>query len=128
MHTYVHTYVVKCVCLNFVKLATERGIITNLNKMPCNSTRAPRGGTEVQLLSVFNLGDRLGWVDKAMPRPHYPPDQTRCLFYKGLGGPEGRSGRMQRISPLPGFDPQTVQPVANSHTTELSQPTYVIPY
>jgi hypothetical protein len=29
-----------------------------------------------------------------------------------LGGPQGRSGRVRNISPLPGFDPRTVQPVA----------------
>ena len=88
MHTYVHTYVEKCVCLNFVELAPERGIITNLNKMPCNSTRAPRGGTEVQLRSVFNLGDRLGWVVKAMPRPHYPRIKHGAYSTKGWVGPK----------------------------------------
>jgi hypothetical protein len=26
-------------------------------------------------------------------------------------GPQGRSGQVRKISPLPGFDPQTVQPI-----------------
>jgi hypothetical protein len=30
-----------------------------------------------------------------------------------LGGSQGRSGRVRKISPLPGFDPRTVQPVAS---------------
>jgi hypothetical protein len=30
-----------------------------------------------------------------------------------LGGPQGRSGRARKISPLPVFDPRTVQPVAS---------------
>jgi hypothetical protein len=37
--------------------------------------------------------------------------KTRCPLYKRLGGPEGRSGRVRNISPVPGFDPRTFQPV-----------------
>jgi hypothetical protein len=33
-----------------------------------------------------------------------------------LGGPQGRSGRLPKISPPPGFDPRTVQPVASRYT------------
>ena len=33
-----------------------------------------------------------------------------------LGGPQGRSGRVRNISPPPGFDPRTVQPVAIRYT------------
>ena len=35
-------------------------------------------------------------------------------LYRRLGGPQGRSGRVRKISPPPGFDPRTVQPVAQS--------------
>ena len=38
-----------------------------------------------------------------------------------LGGPQGRSGRMRKISPPPGFDPRTVQPVASRYS-RLSYP------
>ena len=31
-------------------------------------------------------------------------------------GPQGRSGRMRRISPQPEFDPRTVHPVASRYT------------
>jgi hypothetical protein len=37
-------------------------------------------------------------------------------LYRRLGGPQGRSGRVRKISPPPGFDPQTVQPVASRCT------------
>ena len=37
-------------------------------------------------------------------------------LYKKLGGPQGRSGRVGKISPPPGFDPRTVQPVASRYT------------
>jgi len=33
-----------------------------------------------------------------------------------LGGPQGRSGRVRKISPLAGFDPRTAQPVVSRYT------------
>jgi hypothetical protein len=44
------------------------------------------------------------------------PGKIRYPLYRRLGGAQGRSGRMRKISPLPGFDPQIVQPVASRYT------------
>jgi hypothetical protein len=44
-----------------------------------------------------------------------PPGNTRYPLYRWLGGPQGRSGRVRKISPPPGFDPRTVQPVASRY-------------
>ena len=41
---------------------------------------------------------------------------TRYPLYRRLGGPQCRSGRVQKISPPPGFDPRTVQPVDRRFT------------
>jgi len=38
-----------------------------------------------------------------------PPGKTGYPFYRRLGGPQGRSGLVRKISPSPGFDLQTVQ-------------------
>jgi len=38
---------------------------------------------------------------------------TRNPLYRSLGGPQDRSGRDGKISPPPGFDHQTVQPLAS---------------
>ena len=43
------------------------------------------------------------------------PGKTRYPSYRRLGGPQGRSGRVRKISPPPGFDPRTVQPVASRY-------------
>jgi len=40
-----------------------------------------------------------------------PPGKTRYLLYRRMGGPQGRSGQVRKISPSPEFDPRTVQPV-----------------
>jgi len=45
-----------------------------------------------------------------------PPGKTRYPLYRRLGGPQGRSGQVRKISPPQGFDPQTVQPVAIRYT------------
>jgi len=50
-----------------------------------------------------------------------PPGKTRYPLYRRLGGPQSRSGRVWKISPLPGLDPRTAQPAASRYTD------YVIP-
>ena len=45
-----------------------------------------------------------------------PPGKIRYPLYRRLGGPKGQSGRVRKISPPPGFDPRTVQPVAGRYT------------
>jgi hypothetical protein len=45
-----------------------------------------------------------------------PPGKTLYSFYRRLGGPQARSGQERKISPPPGFDPRTVQPVGSRYT------------
>jgi len=45
-----------------------------------------------------------------------PPGKTLYPLYRRLGGPQGRSGWVQKISPPPGFDPWSVHPVASRYT------------
>ena len=52
-----------------------------------------------------------------------PPGKTRYPLYRTVGGPQGRSGLMLKISPPPGFDPRTVHPVA-SRGTDRATPAY----
>ena len=42
-----------------------------------------------------------------------PSTMTPYPLYGKLGGPQGRPGRMQKISPTLGFDPRTVHSVAS---------------
>ena len=48
------------------------------------------------------------------PGRSLPPGKTRYPLYRRLGGPQGRSGQVRKISPPPGFDSRTVQSVAQS--------------
>ena len=53
----------------------------------------------------------MGWVVRVLP-----PEKAQYPLYRRLGGPQGRSGRVWKISPPPGFDPRKVQPVASRYT------------
>ena len=69
---------------------------------------------EVQLFSFFNLRTRWGWVIKATPLPFYPRERpgTQCVG-GWLGSRAGLEG-CGKSHPTPGFDPWTVQSVAQS--------------
>ena len=52
-----------------------------------------------------------------------PPRKTRYSLYRRLGGTQGRSGQVRKISPPRGFDPRTVQPVASRYTDYATRST-----
>ena len=64
------------------------------------------------LTSVLDGGRRL--------MPHLsqftPGKETQHTSYRRLGGAQGQSGWVQTISPPPGFDPLTVQPIASCNS------------
>ena len=60
---------------------------------------------EYRYSPTFSLTSALdrGWMVKATPRPLYPPAKTQYPLYGRLGGPQGRSGRVLKISPHTGI-------------------------
>ena len=60
-----------------------------------------------------------GEESASRPVRSLPLGKTWYPMYRRLGGPQGRSGQVRKISPPPGFDPWTVQPVANRFVTWL---------
>jgi hypothetical protein len=71
---------------------------------------------EVYLHSFFNFGARWGGWSTPRPGRFTPGKESRYPLYRRLRGPQGRSGQGQRISPPPGFDPRTVQPVMTRYS------------
>ena len=60
-----------------------------------------------------------------------PSWKTQYPLYRRLGGPQGRSGRVRKISLPLGFDPRTVQPVVSRYAdwaiaAHNSYSTYII--
>ena len=52
-----------------------------------------------------------------------PPGKTRYPLYRRLGGPQGRSGQVRKISHPPGFDPRTLHHVGSRYTDYATRPT-----
>ena len=57
------------------------------------------------------------------PGRSLPPGKIRYPLYRWLGGPQCRSGQVEKISPPAIFEPQTVQPVASRYTDYATGPT-----
>ena len=68
-------------------------------------------GVEVQLYSFLDHGVRWGWVASVTPRPLYPQERDPVPILQEAGW----VWTGEEISP-PGFDPRTVQAVANRYT------------
>jgi len=50
------------------------------------------------------------------PGRSVPLEKTRYPLYRRLGGPQGPSKQVRKISPQPVFDPRTSKPVASRYT------------
>jgi hypothetical protein len=79
-------------------------------------------------LPFHDHGTRRGWGISVSPGRYLPAGKTRYPLYRRLGGLQGRSGQVRKISPPPGFDPRTVRPVASRYTDYATQPTHFIWY
>jgi hypothetical protein len=81
----------------------------------CIGRTAHRGSRGIALL-FHDHGTRRGEGSASRPGRSLTSGKTRVPLYRRLGGPQGRSGQVWKISPPPGFDPRTVQPVASRYT------------
>ena len=92
----------------------------------CTGRTAHRGSRGVALL-FLDHGTNRGEGSASRPGRFLPPGKTRYPLYRRLGGPQDRYGQVRKISPPPGFDPRTVQPVASRYndyatwTTDIKQ-------
>ena len=56
------------------------------------------------------------WVVNATPRPLYPREGSGAHCIGGWVGPKAGLDGCGKSRPLPGFDAETVQPVASRYT------------
>ena len=88
----------------------------------CTGRTAHRGSRGIAL-PFHDHHTRRGWGVSVTPRPLFTPGKTGYPLYRRLGGPQGLAGQLRNISPPPGFDPRTVQPVASRYTDYTTRPT-----
>ena len=77
---------------------------------PQNRQWRPRRVVGVYMCSFFHLDDRWVWVVNATPLSLTPRKENRRPLYRRRGGPQGRSGRVRKISPAPWSDLRTASP------------------
>jgi hypothetical protein len=87
------------------------------------ATKALRESRGIALLCFQTSALERGEGSASRPDRWLPPGKTRHPLYSRLGGPQGQSGQVQKISPPPGFNPRTVQLVASRYTDWATEPT-----
>jgi len=101
-------------------------IIINGNVYPRTGHRSPEG--ERRCSSTLSLSSALdGGVWSTLLSGQFSPGkETRYPLYGRLDGPQGRSGRVRKISLPPGFNTQTVQSIASRYAHWLSRHIIII--
>ena len=91
----------------------------------CTGRTAHRRSRGIALL-FHDHGTRRGEGSASRPGCSLSPRKDQYPLYRRLGGPQGRSGQVRKISPPPGFDPRT-RPARSQSLYRLSYPahTYV---
>ena len=89
---------------------------------PFHRPRRPSRRVEVQLYSILDLCTRSGEGSASRPSSYLPPGNTRYPFYRRLGGPQGRSGLVRKISPHRDSIPGPSSPQAVAIPTTLPGP------
>jgi hypothetical protein len=88
----------------------------------CTGRTAHRGSRGILLYPFMTTALEGGEGSASRPGRSLPPGETQYPLYRRLGGPQGRSGQVRKISPPPGFDPRTVQLVSR-YTDYATRPT-----
>jgi len=88
---------------------------TLLQALTLSTGRTAHRGSRGIILLFLDHGTRRRWGVSVTPRPLFTPGKTRCALYRRLDVPQGRTEQLRKISPLPEFDPRTVDPIASRY-------------
>ena len=81
----------------------------------CTGRTVHRRSIGIALL-FLDHGTRSGRGVSVTPRSLFTPGKDLVPIVQDAGWAQGRSGQVRKISPPPGFDPRTVQPVASRYS------------
>jgi hypothetical protein len=84
------------------------------------ATKALRESRGIALLCFYTSALEGGEGSASRPGRFLPPGKTRYPLCRMLGGPQGRSGQVRKISPPPGFDPRTVRTLLPATSRSLT--------
>ena len=103
----------------------KKAKFTLVQALRLRTGRTARRGSRGIALLFYDQNTRRGEGSASRPCRSLTPRKTRYQLYRRLGGPHSRSGQVRKISPPPGFDPRTIQPVASRYTDYATRPTHV---
>ena len=98
-------------------------VVDSRQVSPFHRPQGPYGEQRYSCTLFLTSALEGGEESASRPARTLPPGKTRYPLYRRLGGPQGRSGQVQKISPPLGFDPRTVQPVGSRYTDYATRPT-----
>ena len=113
LYIYIYIYIYIYGCMFCIGKTVNCTLVQALRL--CTGRTAHRGSRGIALL-FLDHGTRRGEGSVSRPGCSLPPGKTSYPLYKRMGGSQGRSGQVQKISPTPGFDPWTVQLIASRYT------------
>jgi hypothetical protein len=92
-----------------------------MDSCPVTGLKWPRGWVGIELYSFLTSAlEGGGW---SAPRPgRFTPGKDPVPIVQEGVWPQDRSGCVRKISPPPGFDPRTVQPVVSRYTDWATRP------
>jgi hypothetical protein len=86
--------------------------IYDIRRQRVKAKKALSESRGIVLLCLYTSAQEGGKGLASRPDCFLPPGKTWHPLYRMLGGSQGQSGQVRKISPPAGFDPRTVQPVA----------------
>ena len=112
------------VCYMYKKVKVKVTLVQALRL--CTGHTAHRGSRGIALLFYDQRHYKGVRGQRQAPAALYPRGKTRYPLYRKLGGPQGRSGHVRKISPPSGLDPRAVKTVTSSYTDWATRPTITL--
>jgi hypothetical protein len=98
-----------------VKIAGNK-VKVNIKFTLEQAMKAQRGSRGIALLFFLTSAQDGVGGQHNVPAALHLRKLTWYPLYRRLGGPQSWSGKVKKISPSPGFDPRTIQPIDSCYT------------
>jgi hypothetical protein len=119
---------VKCTLVQALRLCTGRTVkCTLVQALRLCTGRTAKSGSSGIALPFHDQGTRRGLGVSVTPRPLFTPGKTRYPLYRRLGGSQGRSGKVRKISPPTGIRSPD-RPARSQSLYRLSYPAHQLSY
>jgi hypothetical protein len=109
IHTHTHTHTYIYIRHYYIKFKVKCILVQALRHF---TGRTAHSGVEVKLYSFWTTELDEGECSESRPGQFKLTEKSRFPLHWRLCGKQGRSGLVRKTSPVQGFDPRTVHPIA----------------